>query len=106
MSKVNIIDGIRSSVSPVSNNDLVSVFFAHGAFPFFLVSVVLLQLVDSVKARSGAHEFKNGVHADHCAELALHGSGLETSPDLETRGVDDDGVLNIKETRSLSNLLE
>jgi hypothetical protein len=63
-------------------------------------------VVNSFETRSSAHELKDTVHAEHCAEFALNGSSLKTGPDLESSLVNDYGVFNIKETGSFTDLLE
>jgi hypothetical protein len=66
----------------------------------------LSKIIDGVETRTGAHELEDGVHAKHRSEFRLHGGGLETSPDLEARVMNYNGLFYIEEPRGLANLLQ
>jgi hypothetical protein len=59
VAEVHVGDGVRSAVTPVSNDDLLSVFCSHGCLPLFDIMIILLQLINSVQARTRAHKFKD-----------------------------------------------
>ena len=104
--KIYIINSIRASVTPVSNDNLVLVLFSHFLHVNIVFMVVLFDIINSIKARTCAHEFKDTVHTEHSSKLALDGSSLETSPDLEASFVDDDGVLHIEKAGGFTDLFE
>jgi hypothetical protein len=104
--EIDSVHSVRSTVSPVSDNDLLIELCRDFFSELSVIFGVLLVVVNSVEARSCAHKLKDTIHAEHCSELALDSSSLKTGPDLESSLVDDDGVFDVKEAGSFTDLLE
>lgn len=81
--EVHIVHSVGSAVAPVGNDNLLSVLCFHSCLVLLVVSVLLLELYNSIKARTSAHKFEDGIHADHTSKFALDCSSFESSPDLE-----------------------
>lgn len=106
MVKVDVVNRIRPSVTPISYDYLLTIFFPDVLHPIMVAFGALPQVFYCLQARPGTHEFEDTVHAEHCAEARLYGCCLETSPYVETLRVHDHGVFYVKKSRSFSHLLE
>lgn len=48
VSKIHVVDGVRSTVAPVGNDDLLAVLCSDGCLPLFVITEVFLEFVNSV----------------------------------------------------------
>ena len=103
----NISDEVGSLVAPVCDDRLVTELKSSYLLPTVLVALaIFLYFNKSLETTFSGHKLENWVHHKSAAELTLESWSLETWKDLQLRLLKLDRILDIKEARHFSNLLQ
>ena len=103
----NISDEVGSLVAPVCDDRLVTELKSSYLLPTVLVALAIVFYFEkSLETTFSGHKLENWVHHKSAAELTLESWSLETRKDLQLRLLKLDRILDIKEARYFSNLLQ